>query len=78
MAKKKQDEPGKVEKTRITTYLPVELIDRVRNAVYWTPGLTVAKFVEDSCSAHLQKLEKARGEAFPERTAEVKRGRPVG
>jgi len=78
MAKMKQDEPGKVEKTRITTYLPVDLIDRVRDAVFWTPGMTVAQFMEDACTAYLQKLEKARGGPFEARTAQVKRGRPVG
>ena len=37
-----------VSKERLTVHLPVELIDGVKNAVYWTPGLTLARLADCS------------------------------
>ena len=64
-------------KERATCQLPVELIERVRDAVYWTPGATLAGFFEDALKRHLEQLEKKRGEAFPHRSGQLKTGRPL-
>lgn len=69
--------PSKVMKERLTVHLPVDLIDRIKNAVYWTPGLTLAGLAEEALTAAVEKLERQRGEPFPPRKAELKGGRPL-
>ncbi len=62
---------------RLTAKLPVETIERARNAVYWTPGLTLAGLTESALTAYLDALEEERGEVFPQRQGELKLGRPI-
>ena len=62
---------------RLTLILPQNLVERLRNAVFWTPGLTLAQVGEESLSQAAACLEKSRGGPFPRRTAPVKMGRPV-
>lgn len=69
--------PSRLVKERLTVHLPVDLIDRVKNAVYWTPGLTLASLAEEALAAAVEKLERQRGEPFPPRKAELKGGRPL-
>ena len=69
--------PGRVHKERLTVHVPVELIDRVKNIVYWTPGLTLARLAEEALTREVEKREKERGEPFPHRTEELKGGRPL-
>lgn len=66
------------KKERITIHLPVDLIDRVKNAVYWEPGLTLTGFAEYAFEKALTEQEELRGSAYPERKERVlKSGRPV-
>lgn len=67
----------KIIKERLTVHLPVELIERVKNAVYWTPGLTLAGLAEEALAAAVERLEHERGEPFPPRKSELKGGRPL-
>jgi len=78
--KPKKERPKETQslKGRVTTQLPLDLAERVRNAVFWTPGLTVSDLMEEALESHLAKLEKKRGEAFPPRKSPLKAGRPVG
>lgn len=62
---------------RVTLHLSRDLIDRMRNVAYWTPGLTLADLAEEALTRHLVVLEEERGEPFPTRRAELKRGRPI-
>ncbi|HOK54645.1 MAG TPA: hypothetical protein PLZ21_00040 [Armatimonadota bacterium] len=64
-------------KERLTVHLPVDLIERAKNAVYWTPGLTLAGLAEQAFTEALERLEQKRGEPFPNRTEELRGGRPV-
>lgn len=64
-------------KKRVTFHMPTDLIERTRNAVFWTSGATLAGLVEEAVAAHLDKLEKERGEPFPQRTGKIKTGRPM-
>ncbi len=67
-----------VKKERITIHLPVDLIDRVKNAVYWEPGLTLTGFAEYALEQALKQQEETRGEPYPERKEKaLKSGRPV-
>ena len=75
--KREQAEPQRVIKERLTIHLPVDLIDRIKNAVYWTPGLTLAELGEKAFTEILKKMEKERGEPFPPRKSELKGGRPL-
>lgn len=71
-------EPAKPEpKERMTVQIRQEVIERVKDAVYWTPGLTVAQLTEEALEAALAKLEKQKGEPFKKRKAELKPGRPL-
>lgn len=67
----------KVIKERLTVHLSVALIDRVKNTVYWTPGLTLASLAETALQQLVEQLEKQRGEPFPPRKENLKGGRPL-
>ncbi len=75
-----QAEPAttRPKKERVTFQLPVELIEKARDAVYWTPGLTMGSLMEGALVAHLDRVEKKRGLPFASRAgAAVRTGRPV-
>ena len=65
-------------KLRLTVHLPQELIERIKNAIYWNPDLTLAGFAELAFEKALKKLEKEHGGPFPRRPEELKGGRPPG
>ena len=66
-------------------------IERAKNAVYWTRGLTLAQLMEESLNKAISSLEKTsviyddktgsplknKGEEFPQRKEDLKSGRPV-
>lgn len=64
-------------KDRFTLHLPVELMERAKNAAYWTPGLTLAGLAEAGIRAELERLEKKHGH-FKARERELVGGRPLG
>jgi len=64
-------------KERLTVHLPVEVIERAKNAVYWSPGLTLAGLAETSFLKTLERMEKENGGPFPHRKTELKGGRPI-
>lgn len=70
--------PRAGRKARYTLHLPVDLMDRAKNASYWTPGLTLAALAEAGIRAELERLEKAHGKRFKERERELVGGRPLG
>lgn len=66
------------KKQRVTIHVPVELIERVKNAVYWEPGMTFAGFAEQALQEALEKLESKRGSQYPTRKdRQLKGGRPI-
>lgn len=75
----KQSEGMEVKKKeRITIHLPVDLIDKIKNVVYWEPGLTLTGFAEYAFEKALKEQEEKRGEKYPERQERnLKSGRPV-
>jgi hypothetical protein len=64
-------------KERMTIQISKDTIERAKNAVYWTPGLTIAQLTEEALNIVLDEMEKERGEAFPQRKAELRPGRPI-
>jgi len=67
----------KIKKQRVTVLMDPEVADRVRDAVYWTPGETLASFIEKATEEAILKAEKRRGESFPKRKGNLPLGRPV-
>jgi hypothetical protein len=60
----------------VTVKLPETIIERARNAVSGTDGLTFVALVERSLTTYIDELEKQRGTAFPARTKPLRVGRP--
>ena len=70
--------PGMSAKQRITLHISAHVIDRVKNAVYWEPGLTLAGFAEEALEKALNELEAERGAPFPQRREHrLRGGRPI-
>ncbi len=61
---------------RVTLILSVEQLEQLRNAVYWTPGMTLAGLIKAAVHESLERLEQRNGCRYPARLAELKCGRP--
>jgi uncharacterized protein (DUF4415 family) len=69
---------SKSSKERITLHISSELLEKMKNAVYYEPGLTLAGLAEEALAIALEKLEKKRGESYPERKiVKLRPGRPL-
>lgn len=75
--REKPAKAAKPAKDRYTLHLPVELMERAKNAAYWTPGLTLAGLAEAGIRAELERVEKKHG-PFKARERELVGGRPLG
>ncbi|MHB1456874.1 MAG: hypothetical protein ACYC0V_08180 [Armatimonadota bacterium] len=62
---------------RLTVQVDVELIERVKDAVYWTHRETLAAFAERAFKAEITRMETERLEPFPKRVGELQPGRPL-
>jgi hypothetical protein len=71
--KHKPDAPRMV---RLTVNLPSHLVEQMRDAVYWTPGLTLAWLVARAVRASLTELEAMHQGPFAKRTKPLRAGRP--
>ncbi len=65
-------------KEQMTISISKALLDRVKDIVYWTPGLTLSGLVQDCFSNLVIAMEKERGQSFPPRSGTLRSGRPVG
>ena len=76
-----QPEPSKAEgqkKEKLTVHLTHDLIERVKNAAYWNPRLTIASIAELGIKYAIEQVEKEHGGPYPPRESELKGGRPIG
>ena len=78
-------------KQRLTVQISEDVIERAKNTVYWTRGLTLAQLTEEALENAIKNLEKIsviyddstgkplkdKGDAFPKRREGLKSGRPV-
>ena len=71
-------EQAKVSKERLTVHVARTLVERLRNAAYWTPGLTLSALAEQALEDEIARLERERGGPFPCRRARLRAGRPPG
>jgi hypothetical protein len=74
-------EPAPVKAARnrrqkIAVHLRPDIIERVKNAAYWNPRLTIAGIAEQGILQVLQEVEKERG-PYPPRDQELRGGRPI-
>jgi hypothetical protein len=67
---------SRVRKQRVTITLPQSLLERLRNAVYWTGHGPLARLISEALDDAVTHMEEANGQAFPRRLAPLKRGRP--
>jgi hypothetical protein len=65
------------QKQRITVQISEDVIERLKNAVYWSHGLTLAALAEEAFSKIVDELENDREAPFPKRKDELKTGRPI-
>ena len=65
-----------VERKRLTVSLPIDLLERSRNTVYWTKGLTLARLLEQALTSTLDQRERMNGQPFTRRLENLKGGRP--
>jgi hypothetical protein len=61
---------------RLTVFLPLPLIERLRNAVYWTEQRPLAQIIADAIDDAVSEMEHANGGVFPQRLSALKPGRP--
>ena len=61
---------------RLTVSLPSDLVDHLRDAVFWTPSLTLAWLIARSLRTSLTEMESLRQGPFPKRTKALRAGRP--
>ena len=79
MAKKKTSVVTEAagNRVRLAVAIPPDLLERAKNCVFYTPGLTLAALTEIALVAQLDKLERKYGGPYPVRTAGLRVGRPV-
>lgn len=61
---------------RVTILLPTPLIERLRNAIYWTEQRTLTRIITDAIHDAVAEMEQTNGGTFPPRLSPLKRGRP--
>lgn len=64
------------KRQRMTVSLPTDLLERMRDAAYWTPGSTMAGLISSALEDLLKNLESQNGRPFSPRLQELKPGRP--
>ena len=69
---------SRVAREKLTIPLSVGLVDRLRNAAYWDPELTIAGIAERALTREIDRIEEDRGSPFPPRKSQLKGGRPIG
>jgi len=66
-----------VKKTRVTFYISEDMVEKAKNAVYWTPGMTLSGLAEEALEKQVGIMEAERSEPFPKRESELSKGRPA-
>lgn len=74
--KKSKEESFPQKRTACTFYCSQDVIDKVRDVAYWDRK-TVSDVIAEGLQEYIELLETKRGEAYPERTGEIAKGRPL-
>ena len=70
-------EPIRHKRVRISAEISGDIAERIKNAVYWTPGMTMAGFIEEPLAKAIKELEEENGEKLPQRERQLVGGRPM-
>jgi hypothetical protein len=65
------------KRQKLTVHLRPDLIERVKNAAYWNPRLTIASIAEMGIYDAIERIEKEHGGPYPPREEELRGGRPM-
>ena len=65
-----------IHRERLTILIPLSTVERARNAAYWD-RVPLAQIVDEALTAAIDRMEKARGEPYPERSDALRAGRPL-
>ena len=69
--------PQKIGKQKLTVHLEASLAERVKNAAYWNPRLTIAGIAEQGIRLAIERFEREHGGKYPPREGELVGGRPI-
>ncbi|WP_455245143.1 hypothetical protein [Petrachloros mirabilis] len=72
----KEEVEEKRRMVRLTVTLPSDLVEQMRDAVYWTPGVTLAWVIGRALQSGLVELVTANHGPFPKRAKPLRAGRP--
>ena len=64
------------KRQRMTVSLPADLLERMRDAAYWTSGTTMAGLISSAIEDLLHNLESQNGRPFSPRLQDLKPGPP--
>jgi len=73
---KEEEMEEKPRMVRLTVTLPSDLVEQMRDAVYWTPGVTLAWVIGRALQSGLVELVTANHGPFPKRSKPLRAGRP--
>jgi hypothetical protein len=62
---------------KLTVHLGEDVVNRVKNAAYWNPRLTIARIAERGIRLALDQVERENGGPYPQRESELVGGRPI-
>ena len=69
--------PVQIGRAKLTVHLEADLVNRVKNAAYWNPRLTIARIAERGIRLALKEVEKENGGPYAQREADLIGGRPI-
>lgn len=77
---KREESAPKFELTgrrKLTVNLDVALAERVKNAAYWNPRLTIAAIAEEGIRHAIEKFEREHGGKYPPREGNLIGGQQI-
>lgn len=70
--------PGpRTPRTNVQGYIDARVLERARDAAFWTPGVSLSALIERGLRAEIARLEAERGESFPPRRGPLTPGPAV-
>lgn len=66
-----------LDRMKLTVQLPSHLLERARDTVFWTPGLTLAALAGNGLKQEISTIERKHGRPLPHRTQKLRVGRPI-
>lgn len=64
-------------KKNITISIDIEVIEKAKDAVYWTPQASLSDFFQQGILTYIKLLEEQHGKTFETRQGNLKHGRSI-